>query len=131
MTNDATEFWDCARANATELQTTLVEGVTLVTYGGESFTGEMVETTASGEVLGVTGYRDGLQDGEQREWYPGGTLRLEGRCRVGLAVGRWREWHPNGQLAKEQTFDNQGNYVAVKTWDEDGKLKKDKTFGGE
>ncbi|MFR9752849.1 toxin-antitoxin system YwqK family antitoxin [Nocardia sp. 004] len=65
-------------------------------YEGKPFTGELIETTPTGEVIGREMYKDGVPDGPLREGYPNGDVREEGRSINGHPVGEWREWHANG-----------------------------------
>ncbi|WP_194832263.1 toxin-antitoxin system YwqK family antitoxin [Nocardia sp. XZ_19_369] len=91
-------------------------------YQGQPFTGEMIETNAAGETVGITAYRDGVPDGPEREWFPDGSPRLEGQSTNGDPVGEWREWHPNGQISRHQRFDSGGTSLWQKHWDENGNL---------
>lgn len=102
----------------------------IVTHEGRPFTGELVDTDESGRVVGLTGYRDGIEDGPQREWFSDGRLQLEGQCDYGSAVGEWREWHANGKLAEHTVFDRWGDLRRRQRWDEDGVLQDDETSEG-
>lgn len=98
-------------------------------YQGELFTGETVETDSrTGQVVAVTAYADGLEDGPVREWFPDGADRAEGRCRRGIPCGRWREWHANGRLALEKEYGRRGLVRSIRKWSESGELVDDRTF---
>ncbi|MFB4285335.1 toxin-antitoxin system YwqK family antitoxin [Nonomuraea sp. MTCD27] len=89
-----------------------------VTYNGVWLTGVAVETRDDGTLLGETTFKNGIQDGPERAWWPGGGLRLERVYDYGLPVHE-REWHANGQLAHEVHLDR-GRLVSQEWWDEAG-----------
>jgi antitoxin component YwqK of YwqJK toxin-antitoxin module len=91
-----------------------------VLYQGVPFTGEVVETDDEGTVIGLNTYRDGREDGPQREWFNDGMLRSEYHAAGGLPTGESREWHTNGQLARRQEFDQYGVLRLREVWDENG-----------
>jgi antitoxin component YwqK of YwqJK toxin-antitoxin module len=101
-----------------------------LTYQGEWFTGEAVETARNGQVIALTTYYAGMEDGPSKEWYPDGQPKSEGQVRYGMAIGTFREWHRNGRLAVEQRFDDEGHgrQLSLRRWDEDGNLIEDKTY---
>ncbi|MFI0967433.1 toxin-antitoxin system YwqK family antitoxin [Streptomyces sp. NPDC021080] len=100
-----------------------------LTYQGRLFTGETVEKNArTGQVVAMTTYVEGLEDGPLREWYADGTERAEGQCRKGIPYGRWRERHPNGRLAVEKEYGTHGRVRSVKAWSESGEPIDDRTF---
>jgi antitoxin component YwqK of YwqJK toxin-antitoxin module len=91
-----------------------------VLYQGELFTGEVVETDEDGVVIRVNTYRDGSEDGPQREWFNDGMLRSEYHATGGLPTGESRDWHENGQLSRRQEFDQYGHLRVREQWDENG-----------
>ncbi|MFB7247676.1 toxin-antitoxin system YwqK family antitoxin [Streptomyces populi] len=96
---------------------------------GRPFTGETVETDPrTGQVVAVTTYAEGLEDGPARAWYSDGTDRAEGQCRRGIPYGRWRDWHQNGRLAVEKEYGARGTVRSIKKWSESGELIDDRTF---
>ena len=100
-----------------------------VLYDGTPYTGEVEETAPNGQVIAITSYYKGFEDGPTREWYRDGTKRVEGESRFGVgAVGLWREWHPNGRLAVERGFSERGQQLYLRGWDEAGVLVEDKTY---
>ena len=86
-------------------------------YNGEPFTGEGVEAGADGNILTLSAYVEGREEGSQREWYADGTLRSEGHVRDGRAVGEWRQWHPDGKNAETKVFSDQGRLLDHRTWE--------------
>ncbi|MYS24960.1 hypothetical protein GA0115240_172015 [Streptomyces sp. DvalAA-14] len=102
-----------------------------VTYQGRLFTGETYEENPRTRVVvAETTYRDGLEDGPTRGWYPDGEIEFEGTVERGLPKGVWRSWHRNGRLAEEKEFGGrQGGVVALRRWSEDGELVEERTFG--
>lgn len=91
-------------------------------YKGGPFTGELVETAPTGDLIKSEMYKDGVPHGLSREWFPNGVLREEGEMRKGDPIGEWREWHSNGRLAALSLFSEFGNGLGYKLWDEDGNL---------
>lgn len=89
------------------------------------FTGEVVDFTADGTMIELTGFENGIEHGPQTEWFPDGNKQLEGRCEHGRAVGEWREWFPNGQLARYEEFNEFGDLVKRQRWNEAGELTED------
>ncbi|MGC5306229.1 toxin-antitoxin system YwqK family antitoxin [Micromonospora zamorensis] len=91
-----------------------------VTYQGELFTGEVVERSPQGQVIALTTYFKGMEDGLSAEWYPSGERKAEGSVRYGTAVGVHEEWHRNGNPAARIEFDDQGKLLSRHRWAEDG-----------
>lgn len=89
-------------------------------YNGERFTGEAVETNEDGTIIGLNTYRNGYEEGPQREWYPDGSLRSEYWVINGRITGEAREWHDNGRLAKLQHWNEFGEMTAHEEWNENG-----------
>lgn len=100
-----------------------------VTYRGEYFTGEVVETNDD-TVVSLTTYRDGFEDGPSLEWFPDGTRLSEGTVRKGIPIGAWRLWHANGALAEEKVFDEagKGHILRIRRWSESGEITKDTVY---
>ncbi|CCH15527.1 toxin-antitoxin system YwqK family antitoxin [Micromonospora lupini] len=91
-----------------------------VTYQGDLFTGEVVERSPQGQVIAITTYFNGMEDGLSTEFYPSGERKAEGSARYGTAVGVHQEWHRNGNLAARLEFDDQGKLLSRHRWAEDG-----------
>ncbi|MGW3786101.1 toxin-antitoxin system YwqK family antitoxin [Micromonospora chokoriensis] len=91
-----------------------------VSHQGELFTGEVVERSPQGQIIAITTYFKGIEDGPSAEWYPSGERRAEGSARYGTAVGVHEEWHRNGNPAARFEFDDQGKMLSRQRWAEDG-----------
>ncbi|MEU7948458.1 hypothetical protein AB0C50_27545 [Micromonospora taraxaci] len=91
-----------------------------MTYQGDLFTGEVVERSPQGQVIALTTYFEGMEDGPSAEWYPTGERKAEGSARYGTAVGVHEEWHRNGNPASRVEFDDQGRMLSRQRWAEDG-----------
>lgn len=103
----------------------------MAVYEGEPFTGEAVEYDRDGKMVALTTYRNGYEDGPVKQWFPDGTLRVEGATSYGVgAVGLWKEWGPKGNLISEREFNEKGFVVALREWDDAGNLVKDETYPG-
>ncbi len=87
--------------------------------GNSYITGEVVEYDADGKLIARITYRNGWQDGPERQYYPDGSLKSEGFWVYGGRRGRRLFWHPNGQLADELEYDR-GQVVRIGRWDEKG-----------
>ncbi|WP_446225209.1 toxin-antitoxin system YwqK family antitoxin [Nocardia sp. IBHARD005] len=90
-----------------------------ITYQGEVFTGEIVETGVD-KLLSQQFYVNGIQEGPDREWWSNGSLKSEGVMKNGRACGSFRRWHENGLLAQEQRFNDCGALFSVSEWAENG-----------
>jgi antitoxin component YwqK of YwqJK toxin-antitoxin module len=99
--------------------TTLSEGQEVL-YQGVPLTGEVIRTTKDGTVVTSKWYRDGLEEGPQREWYGDGTRQSEYLVVDTNVSGQSLDWHRNGQLARRQEFDEYGELRKREVWDENG-----------
>ncbi|MET4159340.1 hypothetical protein [Agromyces sp. PvR057] len=90
------------------------------TFGGAPFTGTAFEESPS---LGRSeiSYRDGLQDGLARDWYPTGMLKGESEFVQGELHGAVREYRPDGQLAEESRYEY-GIRVLHRVYSPDGSV---------
>ncbi len=101
---------------------------TRVEYQGEPFTGEVVERAPDGQVIALTSYFNGVEDGPTTEWYPTGELKATGSVAHGRAVGLHEEWYRDGTLAAQDEFDERGRHLARRRWDEAGNPTEDKAY---
>lgn len=108
----AVDFDDCEYSDAQELL-----------YGGEPFTGAVVERGPQGQIVTLQWFRFGIPDGISRIWSHEGQLRQEIDYAFGLPKFR-KEWHANGQLALEMVFDSLAQVTHKAAWDEAGKPTK-------
>ncbi|MFH8574287.1 toxin-antitoxin system YwqK family antitoxin [Streptomyces sp. NPDC017993] len=107
---------------------TSLESGNVVYFQDKPFTGEVVTHDEEGRVISLVTYLEGFESGTQTEWYPNGSQKEEGNCRLGVAVGEWRTWYPNGQLSECSVFSPKGKYLRRRQWDEIGNLTVDKTY---
>lgn len=106
------------RVNADDLTQDAAE---YFVYNGEPFTGEAVETIDDGQVIGLTTYVRGTEEGPQREWWPNGRLKSEYFVTGGRITGESREWHENGQLASLRRWNEFGELRGHEEWDDQGR----------
>ena len=99
-----------------------------VTLDGRAFTGEVVERARSGQVVALTTYSNGIEDGPSAEWYPSGERKATGSVSWRMAVGVHVEWHRNGRLAAQDEFDDRGGHLSLRRWDESGTLVEERVF---
>jgi hypothetical protein len=59
----------------------------LLIHEGVLFTGEAFEKHPNGQVIAVTSYTNGREDGPSEEWYPTGELRARGSVSDGRPSG--------------------------------------------
>jgi antitoxin component YwqK of YwqJK toxin-antitoxin module len=114
---------------ARELTASDAEDGWMVRVDGVPFTGDVVDTE-HGRVIGVTGYRDGLEHGPSVEYFPDGSKQVEGQSAVGYAVGEWREWYADGRLKSYKVLDRWGDLRKSQLWDADGVLIEDRESRG-
>lgn len=112
-----------------DLDQTELDAGGCVLHDGAPYSGEVVRRASNGQVVALTMYYKGFEDGVSLEWYPDGQPRVEGhsRYRVG-AVGVWREWHQCGALAAEYGFSDNGRLQFVRRWNAAGLMIEDKTY---
>lgn len=87
-------------------------------YLGERFTGIGFDDVP-GFGLSEISYRDGMQEGPARDWYPSGQLKSEAIYRRNLLHGRSREFREDGSLASEEIHEF-GIHIRSATYDERG-----------
>ncbi|MEU0569800.1 hypothetical protein ABZ297_31095 [Nonomuraea sp. NPDC005983] len=90
------------------------------------FTG-IAFTENDGALRSEATYREGLQSGPTKEWYPSGQPMVDATFARGALHGRAREWHKNGQLAEDGEYEY-GITLWAKQWDENGVLEDDYTL---
>ncbi|NOS84880.1 MAG: hypothetical protein HOP31_07050 [Ignavibacteria bacterium] len=96
----------------------------MIFYDGLLFTGKLIESN-NGNIISVTEYKNGKQDGFQYTYYYNGNVNEERYYENGLKTGEHKGWWENGYLKfiyhyKNDVFD--GN---VKVWNETGLLFND------
>ena len=66
-------------------------------YNGSPFTGVGYEVHSNGTTSCEIRFRDGLEHGPARDYYPSGQLMSEARYRKGLKHGVWLEYGEDGE----------------------------------
>ncbi len=117
------------RRIARELTTSDTDDGWMVRVDDMPFTGEVVDTE-NGQMVGVTGYRDGLEHGSSVEYFPDGSKHVEGQSAEGYPVGEWREWYPGGKLKSYKVLDRWGDLRKSQVRDADGVLIEDSESQG-
>ncbi|MBO0803350.1 MAG: hypothetical protein J2P25_09810 [Nocardiopsaceae bacterium] len=87
-------------------------------FKGERFTGIGYEDVP-GHGLSEISYRNGLQDGASRDWFPSGQLKGESIYRENMIHGHVREFREDGSLASEENYEH-GVLTRSAEFDEDG-----------
>lgn len=72
---------------------------------GQPFTGTAFELADGARRASELEYRDGLQHGFARDWYPDGRIHGETEYAEGVRHGLEREWFENGALAMEAMWE--------------------------
>jgi antitoxin component YwqK of YwqJK toxin-antitoxin module len=85
---------------------------------GRRFTGIGYEEIPGRELSEIT-YRDGMQDGPARDWYPSGRLKSESIYHRNVLHGHDREFWEDGSLASEKHYEH-GVLVRSTEFDENG-----------
>lgn len=98
-------------------------------YQGEPLTGEAVETDLDGNVIELTTFRNGVEEGPQLAWYSDGSPKYESRLSNGNPVGVVRKWYRSGQLQEEREFDQHSKMLGVRQWNDDGSLATEQKIG--
>jgi antitoxin component YwqK of YwqJK toxin-antitoxin module len=92
------------------------DGDLFYTYKGEAFTGVAYEEVP-GKWLSEVSYRDGLQEGAGRDWYPSGTLKSESWYRENALHGFSREYNEDQVKVLEEVYEY-GILVRRTRWDD-------------
>ncbi|TDQ52270.1 toxin-antitoxin system YwqK family antitoxin [Actinorugispora endophytica] len=105
------------------------DGTGIALHEGKPFSGESVDYGPNGQILSLSTYKNGYEEGPWLEWYPDGTPKVEGLVAYSKgAVGPWKKWHPNGLIAEERNFDEEGVLVSERRWSDAGDLVEEKTY---
>ena len=71
---------------------------------------------------------DGKPDGEERYYYPNGTLKATYKYKAGKKHGEFKTWYLNGTQQQFGTY-IEGNRAGVfQTWDSEGKLVSEHVY---
>lgn len=89
-------------------------------WNDEPFTGTTEQRTVDGAVLHENEYRNGVQDGLARTYWPDGTVRAEFWYDYGIQI-RERHWDQSARLRKDTVTDSRG-LVKQFSYAEDGSV---------
>ena len=89
------------------------------TLGGVPFTGIAYEESPSGR--SEISFRNGLQEGLARDWYPGGGLKAESHFVQSVLHGLTREFDESGRVTSEADYEY-GIQVLGRRYSADGVL---------
>jgi antitoxin component YwqK of YwqJK toxin-antitoxin module len=90
-------------------------------YEGKPYTGVAYELDGDGKLRSELTFFCGLPDGRWCDYYENGKLSGEDFYKLGQSHGQNREWYPEGTLKKEKVFEF-GICTIKKKWDANGKL---------
>jgi len=93
----------------------------LLMYDGVPLTGVVYNEFPNGSLEYEESYKDGLKDGEYREWHPNGRKKCEEIRDRGALHGKSTEWHENGNLRLVSEYEH-GVRMKSSEWDPNGKL---------
>ena len=73
-------------------------------------------------------YKDGVLDGLHRKWHRNGKLAEEGNYKDGNRYGLHKQWYSDGQLWEEQNYKNDERDGLQKEWHHNGQLEREEDF---
>ena len=85
----------------------------------EPFSGWAKSMYDSGQVEGLTQFKDGEPEGLETGWHENGQKLVEATFKDGKNDGLYMRWHENGQKQAEATFKD-GEEVSGKYWNSKG-----------
>ena len=90
-------------------------------WEGKPFTGTAYELHDNTQVWSEVEMIEGMPNGEVREWFPSGKLKMEGYGKLGERESWSREWFENGTLKRESISEN-NRRIKELIWNEQGEL---------
>ena len=88
-----------------------------------------IDTFDEKGVLGArTEFKNGIQDGSSKIYFPSGKLSSEATFQNGKQVGVQKDYYENGKVKIETTYKNGQKTGPAKIYDENGKLVEQATF---
>ncbi|MDR6787201.1 antitoxin component YwqK of YwqJK toxin-antitoxin module [Sphingomonas sp. BE138] len=106
----------------------------LALLDGTPFTGIVYSERPDGSLESESRYVDGLPDGLELEWFPGGQLAKRAVAVRGNGVSAVETWYPSGARRSIKRYSDR-RLVEATAWDEDGRsidpelLPSDHAFG--
>jgi antitoxin component YwqK of YwqJK toxin-antitoxin module len=95
---------------------------------GVPFTGIVYSKRPDGSLESEGFYRDGLPDGKQEQYYPGGQVEQRWIAVRGKGSSEVRTWHRNGRLRSVATYVDQ-RLTGAQAWDDGGEPIEFGTLG--
>jgi TonB family protein len=106
-----------------------LQGSALSAYPDKDFwVGNMYGFFENGDTLFVAGYKNGLPDGETREYYYGGKKRRTSTFINGLQHGVHTEYYSNGEILGQATYANGVPHGNFTSYSSKGKLRTEYNF---
>ena len=102
----------------------------IVYEAGQStaYTGVIETYNEKNILLAKAEFKNGIQDGSSKIFFPNGKLYSEASFKNGEQVGVQKDYYENGKLKMETSFKNGQQSGPAKAYDENGKLVQQATF---
>ena len=102
-----------------------------VLFQGKLYTGIVFEYHRDTNTLKYEHtYKEGIMEGEYKEYYRNGQLEVKGNYIAGEREGKFESWSETGQLLMEFNFKDESNTI-LKEFHENGKLHTEYYFKNE
>ncbi len=98
-------------------------------YANGSYDGEQKEYYPSGQLKVCTHYKNQVREGVHEEWHENGILARRAHFVDGLKDGQMAEWYPNGNSKVDAYFIADHPDGVQSEWFENGQLKARAEFG--
>ena len=130
-------FSGCGKNENTELHQTWVKSLDTslqindgrLYRSGQLFTGSVFEIfPAIGDTVEISSFKNGLENGAWKKFYPGHKLRELREFRNGKKTGRLQTWWPNGKLQAEYFFEDDEYQGTCREWNMDGSLVREMNY---
>ena len=92
------------------------------------YTGFIETYNEKNVLLARSEFKNGIQDGSSKIYFPNGKLYSEASFKNGKQVGVQKDYYENGKLQGEATYKNGQLDGVAKLYDESGKLIEEATF---
>ena len=92
------------------------------------YTGFIETYNEKNVLLARSEFKNGIQDGSSKIYFPNGKLYSEATFQNGKQVGVQKDYYENGKLQGEATYKNGQLDGVAKLYDESGKLIEEATF---
>ena len=97
-------------------------------YVDGKFDGEHRETYASGQLRLNGMYREGRKNGPLKQWYEDGTLSFQGRFVDDQLEGEFVEYYSNGKYRQKGCYKGGALHGTLQEWYENGQKKSEASF---